>query len=256
MIRIQDQVIGNRVTLDHAELMTIFRNVRDARVDQLARRGISHLLPGQSHLATEGMSQAGQGLDQFSLAVALHAGDAQHFSGMDFKRDTGHGFMLALVLDAQTFHLQHGLFRLGVFFLHGQIAPRGPPSSTPGCVHPICCGVGLADDAAAAQHRNAVGDGQHFLQLVGDEDDRDAALRQFAHDAEQIVGFLRRQHRRRLVQDQDVGVAVERLDDLDALLHAHRQIADDGVGIDVQPVLLRQLADALAAAAPIERADR
>ncbi len=41
-----------------------------------------------------------------------------------------------------------------------------------------------------------------------------------AQDREQLVRLLRRQHGRRLVEDEDVGAAVERLQDLDALLLA------------------------------------
>ena len=39
-------------------------------------------------------------------------------------------------------------------------------------------------------------------------------------DLEQLVRLLRRQHGGRLVEDEDVGAAVERLQDLDALLLA------------------------------------
>ena len=38
-----------------------------------------------------------------------------------------------------------------------------------------------------------------------------------------MVGLLRREHAGGLVQDQDVGAAEQRLEDLDPLLHAHRQ---------------------------------
>ena len=51
-------------------------------------------------------------------------------------------------------------------------------------------------------------------------------LRQRAHDLEQLIGFLRGQHGGGLVEDQDICIAVEQLDDLNPLLHAHRQIAD------------------------------
>jgi hypothetical protein len=53
-------------------------------------------------------------------------------------------------------------------------------------------------------------------------------------DAEQVVRFLGRQHPGRLVEDQDIGATKERLQDLDPLLDADRQIADPGVGIDVE----------------------
>ena len=52
-----------------------------------------------------------------------------------------------------------------------------------------------------------------------------------------MVGLLRGEHTGGLVQDQDVGAAEQGLQDLDALLHAHGQIADDGVERDVEPVV-------------------
>ena len=43
---------------------------------------------------------------------------------------------------------------------------------------------------------------------------------QRAEDLEQLLRFLRREHGRRLVEDQDLRAAVERLQNLDALLLA------------------------------------
>ncbi len=42
------------------------------------------------------------------------------------------------------------------------------------------------------------------------------------------------QHRGRLVEDQDAGVVIERLEDFDPLLFADREIAEPGIGIDVE----------------------
>ena len=55
-----------------------------------------------------------------------------------------------------------------------------------------------------------------------------------------MVGLGRRQHAGRLVEDQDLGAAIERLEDFDALLQADRQLLDDRVGIDLQPVFALQ----------------
>ena len=64
---------------------------------------------------------------------------------------------------------------------------------------------------------------------------------QRAHDPEELLGLLRRQHGGRLVEDEDLGIAVERLDDLDPLLDADREVLDDGVGVDLEAVLRRDL---------------
>ena len=58
-----------------------------------------------------------------------------------------------------------------------------------------------------------------------------------------MVGLLRRQHAGRLVQDQDVGAAEQGLQDLDPLLHAHRQVGDRRVEIDLEPVVALERRD-------------
>ena len=58
--------------------------------------------------------------------------------------------------------------------------------------------------------------------------------------AEELVGLLRGQHPGGLVEDQDLGVAVQRLQDLGALLLADRQLADDLVEVHGEPVLVGQ----------------
>ena len=70
------------------------------------------------------------------------------------------------------------------------------------------------------------------MELVADEDDRHALLRQRAQDPEELERFLRRQHRRRLVEDQDLGAPVERLQDLDPLLLADADVLDARVRVD------------------------
>ena len=61
-------------------------------------------------------------------------------------------------------------------------------------------------------------------------------------DAEEVVRLGGRQHARGLVEDQDVGLAVERLQDLHPLLVADRKRPRSGVGIDVELVVRRELA--------------
>ena len=116
--------------------------------------------------------------------------------------------------------------------------------------------VGLAHDLAAADHRDGVGDGLDLAQLVGDEDDRGAGVAQLAHDVQQFVGFLRGQHGGRLVKDQHLGVADQCLDDFHALLHANRQVLDQRIGINAEPVAIGDLADAGAGLLEVQDAGR
>ena len=88
-------------------------------------------------------------------------------------------------------------------------------------------GLGLADDLAEADDRDPVGDLADLAQLVGDEDDRLPGLLELAHDLHQLVGLLRGQDRGGLVEDEQLGVAGQRLDDLDALLDADGEVLDE-----------------------------
>ena len=86
----------------------------------------------------------------------------------------------------------------------------------------------VLDRLAAPQHGDPVGDLEHLVQLVRDEDDRLALRLQRLDDREQLARLLRRQHGGGLVEDEDVGAAVERLQDLDALLLADADRLDRG----------------------------
>ena len=97
-----------------------------------------------------------------------------------------------------------------------------------------------ADHLAAPHDADLVGDRHDLAKLVGDEDDRLALVAQAAQDAEQMVRLGGRQNAGRLVEDQDVGLAVERLEDLDALLEAHGEVAHHRVRIDLELVILRK----------------
>ena len=58
-----------------------------------------------------------------------------------------------------------------------------------------------------------------------------------------MVGFLRRQHAGRLVQDQHLGAAKQRLQDLDPLLEAHRKVVHHRIEIDLEGIFALELCD-------------
>ena len=74
---------------------------------------------------------------------------------------------------------------------------------------------------------------------MGDEEDGLPLRRQILHDLHQLVDLLRGQHGGRLVENEDLIVAVEHLQDLGTLLHTHGDVLNDGVGVNAETVLLR-----------------
>ena len=84
-----------------------------------------------------------------------------------------------------------------------------------------------AGELAAAQDRDVVGEGHDLAELVRDHQDGQLALDDHvAEHAEHLVGFRRRQHRSRLVQDQEAALQVELLEDLAFLPLASRDVGD------------------------------
>jgi len=57
--------------------LAVFRDMRQTRLDNRARRLAGNIIPSQDYFSGLGRAQSSQRLDQLGLPVALHAGDAQ-----------------------------------------------------------------------------------------------------------------------------------------------------------------------------------
>src|SRR5438445_10109844 len=106
--------------------------------------------------------------------------------------------------------------------------------------------IGLGWDAAAdhlpaADDRDAISNLQHLVQLVADEDDAGALGSEPAQHREDLLGLLGREHRRGLIENQDVRVPIQRLENLDPLLPSNREAADAKVWIDLRSEEAAQL---------------
>ena len=115
-------------------------------------------------------------------------------------------------------------------------------------------GLHLASDSAGTKDRDAVGEGHHVVELVGDEDDGLAFGAELGEVGEEVVRLLRGEDGGGLVQDQDVRLAIEELQDFDALLHANGKLFDGPVPFDRQAVLAGQGFQAGAGAGAIDHA--
>ena len=89
-----------------------------------------------------------------------------------------------------------------------------------------------AGHLAAAQHRRRVAELLDLVELVADVEDAAALRGELAQRLEELAHRLRRQHRRRLVHDQELRVLQQAADDLDALALADRQRVHEPARID------------------------
>src|SRR2546428_5514065 len=98
---------------------------------------------------------------------------------------------------------------------------------------------------AGAKDGDAVGHREHLTKLVRDQDERLALRAERADDLEELVDLLRRQHGRRLVEDEQLAAAVQDLDDLDTLLQSERDVLDARRRLDDDAEALLERAHAL-----------
>ena len=101
-------------------------------------------------------------------------------------------------------------------------------------------GSAMADDLAVAHHGGGVAHALHLFEAMRDVEDRLALGAQPLQRLEQLVGFLRRQHRGRLVEDDEFRRLQQAADDLDALALADRKVADQRIGVERQAVAVGQ----------------
>ena len=113
-----------------------------------------------------------------------------------------------------------------------------------------------SDDPAIAHDRHFVGNRQHLVEFVRDDDDGFSLFAHDSQDVEELFDFMRGQHGGRLVEDQNSCLTVEGLQQFHALLFADGEILDRGARIDGQVKLFRQSADSLFRAAQIESLQR
>ena len=237
---------------DQPVLAAVLGDVGGAQLGDLAGGHLGGVVAEDVHVAAGLATHAGDRLDELALAVALDAGDAEHLAAADVGGEAVDGLHAAVVEHPQIPHRQQHVARVG-----GGFSTRNTTSRPTMRLASDCC-VAVAGSAVPATRplRSTViwsATASTSRQLVGDEDDRLALVDEAAHDGEEVVDLARGEHRRRLVEDQDVGPAVQRLDELHPLLLADREVADLGVGVDVEAVAVADLADLAAGAAHVEQ---
>jgi len=196
-------------------------------------------------MAARALAQPGDRLGQLALPVARHPRDAHDLARAHLERQVIDRLEPAIADGAEVLHVEHDGAGICGRLLQGEHHLTADHQLRQlALAHALGADAG-SRDAALAQHGHPVGDGQHFVELMADEDDRVAAGDHALQRGDELSDLLRRQHRGRLVENQDARTPIEHLQDLDALLLADAELPDLGPGIDLQPILLLQRQDAL-----------
>src|SRR5690606_30876229 len=106
----------------------------------------------------------------------------------------------------------------------------------------------LTADFPLAKHGDSIGEGEHFFQFMRDDEDRFSLGLQHSEIRKQLFHFGRSQNRRRLVENQDLAMTIERLQDLDPLLDSDWKRFNTRIEGNIQSVLLREFLEACSSA--------
>lgn len=107
------------------------------------------------------------------------------------------------------------------------------------------CGPDRADVFALSENRYAVGEGEHLVELMGDDYDGLAVVAHTAQDVKELERLLRSENGGGLVKNEYVGASVEHLDYLNGLLFGDGHLVYLLVRVDIKAVLLAYLFYAL-----------
>ena len=113
----------------------------------------------------------------------------------------------------------------------------------------------LADHAAIAKHGIAVGDAEDLIELVADEQDRLAIRLQPVDQLIELVDFLVRQGRRRLVHDDDAGIDRQGAGNRHHMLVRNAEIAQPDGRIDVCADAGEQVSGIIVEFRPVDEAE-
>ena len=189
--------------------------------------------PLEGHLSGGRPAESDEGLDELVLAVSCDSGDAEDLTRPHLEVDATNHLRPTVVRDVQAAHLQGHVRRMRLATVDGQlnlatdhqlgqvvlVGLRGMrwPTTRPRRMTVI---------------RSAISSTSYSLWLMK------TMLRplggETAQKDEDLLGLLGRQHRRRLVEDEDARLAIERLEDLHPLLPRRRTGCRLGVRVDLE----------------------
>ena len=143
------------------------------------------VLPSMRMAPSVGEPESGDDLGQLALPIAGDAGDAERFARADLQIDIPQRRQSFFAERADAAQLQdglpgrHGLMRFVGWMLDelGQLAADHQPRQRAAVGF---SGRGRRDDLTPAQDADAIGDLQHLVELVRDEDDAEALRRHAA----------------------------------------------------------------------------
>ncbi len=197
------------------------------------------IFAGALDMARRSRALPDEGLQQFALAVACNTCHANDLAFAHIETQAVDGHMATVAVDDELVHAHaHGAREAVAAFWRDELALGlvraahhvGGELLRNDVDHRVRC-----DKTPTPQHAHVVGIGHDLAELVRDEHDAALArMRATAQQTEHVVGLLRREHRSRLVENQEPRLEQQLLEDFELLLLACRQLLRCRVEVEVK----------------------
>src|SRR5690606_8543293 len=253
------EVLPDRGIQQQPELLAVLGNVGDARRDGLA--GVAEPDPAavlvQRPPDVAAVAAAEQVHRELGAPGPHQPGQADDLAAADGERGALHRPAPVGVVHRPVAHLEAdpahlaGARRVAVL----QVAADHAADDAL-LVHLTAGRVQGLHAAAVAQHGDPVGDPDHLVEPVRDEDGGDAPGLELQQQPEQVVALLLVQRGGGLVQDEQPDRFGDRLGDLHQLAVAHAEPGDGGGGVGVQADPGQQPAGLDGGPPPVDRGQR
>ena len=174
---------------------------------------------------------AEQRQQQFALALPVEAAQSNDFAGFGGERNVAQPVGPAQVPDLEE---RRRAVRPRGRLRRKDVAIFAPDHHLDDLVVGLGSGGVGRDIGAVPEHRAFVGELGDLMHAVGDEQERKTLLAQALQDHEHLGDVGCSQGRGRLVEDEDAGLARQRLGDLHHLAARQRQVLDQRQRMDVR----------------------
>ena len=226
--------------VEHAQVehqpvaLAVLGQHREAAPHRLGRRGEARVPAVEPHRPRIGGPRAEDRLGDLGAAAADEAEHADDLAGAHRE-----AHVLEAAPLAEPLHLQH--HAAGLAAALGEDRRQRPPDH--GADDPVVVELGHRRGQharAVLEHDDLVGDLEDLLQPVRDVEDGPAGSGEAPDLGEELRGLRGREHRGRLVEDQDARLGDQRLGDLDDLLARDAQAPDRGGRVEIGKAEIRK----------------
>ena len=203
----------------HALAVTIVRNKANSGATKGARAVAGDLCILDPQLAAAVAIDTRGRANEFALAFAFDAGQADYLAGIDDEID--------VVETAAAQSINHKQWNTERLRLGGKICPSGRPAiSDTISADVIEFGQSAVDNLSIAHYRYAIGQFVDLVQPVRYVDDADAVAFQFANEVEQLSHITVLQRLGRLIEKKHSRIRCKRARDLDDVALRERKLGN------------------------------